>query len=282
MGLQLNKCHPPSIYLVGFSKNQVPVLGILPLQVRIGNDQQTVENTINFHVIDCPSTYNCILGRPFLHQVRAIPSTLHLKLKFPTISGVGCVKGDQALARQCCEFSLKDGFVATMEAKDEVARPVPVDPDEEHTLEEGRTVRVSMAWPKNYLRQLLSLMIEYKELFAQGPEDMPGLDSKVVEHTLGIIPGSKPIQQKRRNFAWERRQAIAEEVIKLGQAGFISEVLYPTWLANVVMVKKANGQWRMCVDFTDLNKACPKDPYPLPKIDLLIDATAGHCHLSLS
>ena len=57
---------------------------------------------------------------------------------------------------------------------------------------------------------------------------------------------------------------------------FIWEVYYPGWLANVVMVKKANGKWRMCVNFTDLNKACPKDSYPLPHIDQLVDSTVGH------
>ena len=58
--------------------------------------------------------------------------------------------------------------------------------------------------------------------------------------------------------------------------GFIQEVYYPNWLANVVLVKKANGKWRMCVDFMDLNKACPKDSFPLPMIDQLVDSTAGH------
>lgn len=59
-------------------------------------------------------------------------------------------------------------------------------------------------------------------------------------------------------------------------AGFIREVHYPEWLTNVVLVKKANGKWRMCVDFTNLNKACPKDSFPLPRIDQLVDSTAGH------
>ena len=63
-------------------------------------------------------------------------------------------------------------------------------------------------------------------------------------------------------------------------AQFIKEAYYPDWLANVVMVKKANGKWRMCVDFTDLNKACPKDSYPLPRIDQLVDSTVGHQLLS--
>ena len=81
-------------------------------------------------------------------------------------------------------------------------------------------------------------------------------------------------------LAPERDNAIKEEVHKLTLAKFIREVYYPDWLANVVIVKKANGKWRMCVDFTDLNKAFPKDSYPLPRIDQLVDSTAGHKLLS--
>ena len=81
-------------------------------------------------------------------------------------------------------------------------------------------------------------------------------------------------------FAQERDKAIAEEVRKLQEADFIREVYYPDWLANVVMVKKANEKWRMCVDFTDLNRACPKDSYPLPQIYTLVDSMARHELLS--
>ena len=81
-------------------------------------------------------------------------------------------------------------------------------------------------------------------------------------------------------FAPERNNAIKEEVQKLIIAKFIREVYYPDWLANLAMAKKANGKWRMCVDFTDLNKACPKNSYPLPRIDQLVDSTAGHKLLS--
>ena len=81
-------------------------------------------------------------------------------------------------------------------------------------------------------------------------------------------------------FAPEQDNAIKEKVQKLTTAEFIREIYYSDWLANVVMVKKANGKWRMCVDFTDLNKACPKDSYPLPRIDQLVDSTADHQLLS--
>ena len=63
---------------------------------------------------------------------------------------------------------------------------------------------------------------------------------------------------------------------RLKQAGTIKKVFYPEWLANTIVVKKKNGKWRVCVDFTDLNKACPKDPFLMPKIDQLVDVTVGH------
>lgn len=73
---------------------------------------------------------------------------------------------------------------------------------------------------------------------------------------------------------------IQDEVDKLLKVGLIREIDYPKWLAKVVLVKKANGKWRMCIDYTNLNIACPKNYYPLPSIDQLIDATAGHELLS--
>ena len=78
----------------------------------------------------------------------------------------------------------------------------------------------------------------------------------------------------------EHAEAIREEVTKLKLTGAIKEVFYPEWLANPVVVKKKNGKWRVCVDFTDLNKACPKDPFPMPRIDQLVNATAGHPRMS--
>ena len=90
----------------------------------------------------------------------------------------------------------------------------------------------------------------------------------------------KPIKQKRRHFNAERNAAVQEEVDKLLKARFIREYRYPKWIANVVIVTKSKGKWRMCVDYTDLNRACPKDSFPLPKIDQLIDSTVGNKLLS--
>ena len=109
---------------------------------------------------------------------------------------------------------------------------------------------------------------------------MPGIDRRVACHKLAIKKGARPVRQKRRCFNQERYEAINTEVEKLMKAGFIKEAKYPDWISNVVLVKKGNGKWRMCVDFTDLNKVCLKDSFPLPKIDQLVDSTAGHSLLS--
>ena len=105
---------------------------------------------------------------------------------------------------------------------------------------------------------------------------MPSFDPTIIVHRLNVSPSFSLIWQKKRVFAQEQDKAIVKEVQKLLEADFIREVYYPDWLANVVMVKKAKGKWRMCVNFINLNKACPKDSYPFPRIDTLVDSTARH------
>jgi hypothetical protein len=116
------------------------------------------------------------------------------------------------------------------------------------------------------------------DIFVWSPSDMPGIPREVAEHSLDILPHSSVVQQRLRRFDEERRRAIGVELLKLLEAGFIKEVFHPTWLANPILVKKKNGKWRMCVDYTSLNKACPKVPFPLPRIDQIVDSTAG-CEL---
>ena len=108
---------------------------------------------------------------------------------------------------------------------------------------------------------------------------MPGVPRELAEHTLNIDPKFKHVRQFLRRFNEERRKAIGEEVAWLLAAGFIVEVFHPEWLAIPVLVLKKNGTWCMCVDYTDLNKACPADPFALSCIDQIIDATAGCEHL---
>jgi hypothetical protein len=101
-------------------------------------------------------------------------------------------------------------------------------------------------------------------VFAWQPSQIPGIPREVIEHHLKIYPDDKPVQQRPRKQSVERQNFIHEQVKKLLDAGFIREVHHPRWLANPVVILKANGKLRMCIDYTSLNKACPKDPFPLP------------------
>jgi hypothetical protein len=104
---------------------------------------------------------------------------------------------------------------------------------------------------------------------------MPGVPRELIEHSLNVHPKAVPKKQRLRRFAHDKREAIKREIAKLLAAGFIKEVIHPEWVANLVLVRKKNNEWRMCVDYTDLNKHCPKDHFGLPRIDQVIDSMAG-------
>jgi hypothetical protein len=125
---------------------------------------------------------------------------------------------------------------------------------------------------------LIDFLRANADIFAWSPSDMSGIPREVAEHSLDILPHSRAVQQRLWRFDEERRRAIGVELRKLLEAGFIKEVFHPTWLANLLLVKKKNGKWRMCVDYTSLNKACTKVPFPLPQIDQIVDSIAG-CEL---
>ena len=108
----------------------------------------------------------------------------------------------------------------------------------------------------------------------------PGIDSSFICHHLNINPSVIPKKQPPRRSSKEHANAVRDEVTKLKKEGAIKEVFYPEWLANTVVVKKKSGKWRVCVDFTDLNRACPKDQFRMPRIDQLMDATVGHPRMS--
>jgi hypothetical protein len=96
---------------------------------------------------------------------------------------------------------------------------------------------------------------------------MSGVPRELAEHSLDITKMAKPVKQKFLRFAKDRKEVIRVEIIKLLAGGFISECKNPVWLANPVLVPKKTSQWRICVDYTDLNRHCPKDPFPLPRIN---------------
>ena len=105
---------------------------------------------------------------------------------------------------------------------------------------------------------------------------MPGVPRELAEHALNVLPNARPVKQSIRRFSEPNRKAVGHEVNRLLAADFIKEIKESTWLANPVLVpKKDTDILRMCVDYTSLNKNCPKDHFPLPRIDQIVYSTAG-------
>ena len=161
-------------------------------------------------------------------------------------------------------------------------RPQPVEEDEEVVIDEDleHVLRIGTSLIPEIREKLINTLQDYKDVFAYSTSDMQGLDPNLASHELNIKEGFCPIKQKLRHQVPERNAKAAAEVKKLLEAGIIEECQYTELLAKVVLVKKATGAWRLCVDFTDLKKACPKDDHPLPKIGRLVDSTVGHELLS--
>uniref|UniRef100_A0A2N9ELE3 RNA-directed DNA polymerase n=1 Tax=Fagus sylvatica TaxID=28930 RepID=A0A2N9ELE3_FAGSY len=143
-----------------------------------------------------------------------------------------------------------------------------------------KPVSISKSLSAKERKCLIDLLHEYKDVFAWDYHEMPGIDPGLVAHSLNVEPGTRPVVQPMRTFHTEVEAQITQEVKKLLAAGFIKPIQHPRWLSNIVPVKKKNGQIRCCVDFRNLNKACPKDEFPLPNMDLLIDSAAGHAMFS--
>ena len=118
------------------------------------------------------------------------------------------------------------------------------------------------------------------DIFAWAHSDMKGIHPSIASHRLNVFLTARPVRQRIRRFHPDRQRIIRNEIDKLLEAGFIREVSYPDWLANVVVVPKKEGKWRVCVDYTNLNNACPKDSFPLSRIDQIVDSTSGQGMLS--
>ncbi|KAL0337630.1 UNVERIFIED_CONTAM: Retrovirus-related Pol polyprotein from transposon [Sesamum calycinum] len=147
-------------------------------------------------------------------------------------------------------------------------------------IEDPRPIYVSASLTQEEEQTYIALLHEFKDIFAWSYKKMPGLDPKVVVHHLLVKKGACPIKQGQCRFRSELIPLIEGAVNKLIEVGFIREVNYPMWISSIVSVRKKNGQIRVCVDFRDLNNACRKDDFPLPIVELMIDASIGHEALS--
>ena len=143
-----------------------------------------------------------------------------------------------------------------------------------------RFFQVGSQLPPREKEGLIGFLRKNIDVFAWDAYDAPRIDPNFICHHLNVNPTATPKKQPPQRPSKEHANAISDEVRKLKQVGTINEVFYLEWLANIVVVKKKIGKWRVCVDFIDLNKASSKDPFPMPWIDQLVDATIGHPRIS--
>nr|GEW00146.1 reverse transcriptase domain-containing protein [Tanacetum cinerariifolium] len=261
---------PATTSLTGFSGETIWPLGQLRLLVIIRNTNHSTRSWMNFMIVKSLSPYNGIIGRSGIRAIQAVPSTVHGMLKFPVEEGIVTIRSTVLIPTECTSVT-----ASSVVSSKERTRPAnlkvalhPNIPDQEVAIggtlsDKGRT-------------ELCSILKKNLDIFAWKPSNMTGVPRSVAEHRLNIREGYSPVRQKKRGQAPERAKAIQAEVQKLVEAGIMREVYYHDWLFNPVMVKKHNGSWRMCVDFTDLNKACPQDYYPLPEIDWKVKSLCGY------
>jgi len=287
--------------IYGFSGEQVSTRGYIDLHTIFRDGTQTKTIPIRFFIVDAPTSYNILLGRPSLNTLGTIVSTSHLAMNFPAPSGdILTIHYDQRLARKCYMASLRpqlpiqqtnhierppgsDIVLSSEDLDPNIGRDVRLEPFEDTTplaLPNGHSINLGTGLNSDERATITRILINNTDLFAWSAADLPGVDPQVASNKLSIYKEARYVSQKKRKLGEEHRQAAKVEADKLLSAGFIEEAQYTTWLSNVVLVKKGNGKWRMCVDYTNLNKAFPRDAYPLPNIDRLVHDAAGNKVLS--
>ncbi|XP_022041064.1 uncharacterized protein LOC110943634 [Helianthus annuus] len=254
-----------SIPLVGFKNSVSHPLGKikLPFTVRVRDRVRTINLT--FTVVRAPSIYNAILGRPGIGDLQAQASTPHGALMFQTPKGLAWVKSAYEVVS-----SVSEGEILEKSQRERVEEWVLCDRFPEQTIKVGSHLSDKC---KSAFKELLLLNID---VFAFQHGDMTGIPRSLTEHRLNTYTWAKPVRKKKWSMGPSKRRAACEETRKLLRAGIVTEVKYPSWVANPFMVQKKDGGWRLCIYFQDLNKACPKDCYPLLEIDVQVDSLSQY------
>ncbi|GKC86820.1 reverse transcriptase domain-containing protein [Tanacetum coccineum] len=241
--------------LIGFSGEKSWSIGKLPLEITIGDPPLTRKETLNFVIVKTDLSYNMLLGRTAMQKMGIVVSTIHGAIKFHTTEGIGTIFSTYESDK------LKEGMKKIRETPP--------------ASENGQ--------PEHFKERLRDLIRANAVVFAWTQADMTSIPRTITvkgkpfntEHKLNEYSHVKPIKQKRRGMGPDRSTAACKEVEELTKAGILRKVKHQTWVSNPVMVNKSDGGWRMCVDFTDINKACPKDCYSLPEIDWKVESLLG-------
>nr|GEV94972.1 hypothetical protein [Tanacetum cinerariifolium] len=266
-----NQLIPANTPLVGFSGEIIWPLGQISLLVKVGDEEHSTFARINFMVVRSPSPYNRIIGRLRVRKIRAIPSTSYGMIKFPVAGGIVTLQSSRIIPLECLMISEPGVPWSAINKVKEEKIQVAIHPEHPE-----QTIAIGSTLTDEGRKELCGLLRRHLDVFVWKPTDMTGVTRHIAEHRLNVREGCLPVRQKKKGQAPERNKAISEEVKKLVDADIMKEFHYHSWLSNPVMVNKHDDSWRMCVDFKDLNKACPKDGYPLPKIDWKVESLCGY------
>ncbi|GKB18095.1 hypothetical protein Tco_0852018 [Tanacetum coccineum] len=206
---------------------------------------------------------------------RVVSSTVHAMMKFPTPKGIATLCARAKPVYECWWSERKVAKQEETKEKEKRKGPntegeekIPVNPA---FLEQ--TVTIDTQFSAKCCEQLIHLLNNNIDMFAWQPSDMVGVPRRLIKHALIVNNSVSPVAQKRRVLGTEKSRVVTREVWVKAR---IRPVKYPTWISNPILVKKVDDTWRMCIDFKNLNAACPKDYYPLSKIDLKIEVVVGH------
>ncbi|XP_030939563.1 uncharacterized protein LOC115964376 [Quercus lobata] len=239
MKLDKKRIGPFTSPLVSFTRDRIVPRGIITLIVIAGTYPTQVTKEIDFLIVDYPLTYNIILGRLALNNLKAVTSTYHLKVKFPTAYRVGEIKGDQVLARVFYQAALALGENHTWVINEPKPIPKPSKTPQEVEIvlrDSTKVLKIGTTLLALEKEKMISFLRANQDVFAWKHNDIPRIDRKIIQYHLNVNPECKPLQQKWRIFAPECNKVVTEEVDKLLEDDFIREVFYPDWLANVVMI----------------------------------------------
>ncbi|GJU31589.1 hypothetical protein Tco_1175178 [Tanacetum coccineum] len=233
---------------------------------------------MKFTVIRALSPYNVILGRTGLRALRAIPSTIHSMMKFPTLRGIDTLVTRSAIISECRRLEKKQ--VVEEEKKEEVKiKAVNVTKEILVSLAfPDQLVVIGGGLPKMYKAQMKLLLKDNMDIFAWEPADMTEVPRTIIEHKLNVNISIEPERQKHKVLAPEKSKVVTRDVCELVKAGIVPPVRYPTWISNPVLVKKCDKDCRMCINFKNLNSAYLKDFYPIPNIDCKVESVIGFNH----
>jgi hypothetical protein len=289
--------HPPEYPLQGFGGKPIKPIGKVSLLVSFGDLDNARTEALTFDVFDIYHPYLAIFGRSFMNKFDAVIRQQFLCMKIPAPKGVITVFSNQQEARniekshtpgQTNLYQLnsfeekKEPYIEAKRDKDKIE--IAVDGETKKVYMDDmpdRAVTIGAHLSPEEENELIQFLNKNKDVFAWSAKDLQGVDRDIIEHTMKTDEKITPKKQKLRKMFEEKVKALEAEVQRLQGAKVIREVLYPVWLANTVPVKKKNRKWRMCVDFTNLNKACKKDDFPLERVDKIVDDATNSKMLSL-